>query len=54
MKYLDSANTMLSSMSQYYTMQTMPGYGLLLALLGCLKPNARCQPHLEAGAQRTL
>jgi len=28
-------------MSQYYAMQTVPGYGPLLALLGCVEPNAR-------------
>jgi hypothetical protein len=30
-------------MSQYYTIQTVPGYGLLLALLGCLEPNKALQ-----------
>ena len=41
-------------MSQYYTIQTVPGYGLLLALLGCLEPNAGRQARLEAEAQRKL
>src|SRR5262249_62119022 len=52
----------ISRMSQYYTMQNEPilyyadcaWVRLLLALLGCLEPNAGRQARLEAEAQRKL